>query len=682
MYDIGGPGASIGRKKNRKFHWLKISGTVLLSSILLLMMTLFFFRSDLLTWAIKKVQVKIQNEYHCNLKIENFSFTGLSSIQLQGISLKPYEDDTLVSVHKIATTIKILPLLLGKIRMASLEIEGGKVTLVRLDSNQSNFKSFLNKKTINDSNESNSKRENFAESGYKIINRLMAQIPAEFQVQNCSIGLKNIDKDYTILFSKVILVNEKLDALWGFNMPTDTQEWVATGTFSTVDMNADVKMHASNNSKMYLPVVDEKYNLTFGADELELKLNEVDYSDDELQIECFASCKNLLINHKRLADHDVKVASSSGKLRLVVGENFIAIDSSSSVSINKIMVSPYFRYQKNPFKEFTLKVSTQKLLAQDFFNSLPDGMFESLNGIQSEGFLSYHMHCELNDTCPRDVVFESELIPENFKVISWGNARLPKLNSSFLYTPYEYGRPQRSFELGESNPDFTPIEDISDYVKNAVLSSEDPSFFYHKGFVMEAIRGSIAQNYISKRFARGASTISMQLVKNVFLSRQKTMSRKFEEMLVVWMIENLHIASKKRMFEVYLNMIEWGPSIYGIGQASHFYFSKSPSEITLPEAIYLSAIIPRPKGFMWNFNDSSAALKPHMERYIKNLSRIMAGRKLVNEEDTAMMNTNVFLTGPAKKFLKKYKVNPDTTDSEVIPADEWDMVVPSELELK
>src|SRR3546814_6415259 len=94
----------------------------------------------------------------------------------------------------------------------------------------------------------------------------------------------------------------------------------------------------------------------------------------------------------------------------------------------------------------------------------------------------------------------------------------------------------------------------------------------------------------------------MQLVKNVFLDRQKTVARKLEELMIVWLIEHEHLVSKERMYEVYLNVIEWGPEIYGIGPASEFYFSKTPAELSLAERIYLASIVPSQASFSWHWN--------------------------------------------------------------------------------
>ena len=93
----------------------------------------------------------------------------------------------------------------------------------------------------------------------------------------------------------------------------------------------------------------------------------------------------------------------------------------------------------------------------------------------------------------------------------------------------------------------------------------------------------------------------MQLVKNVYLNRQKTLARKIEEILIVWIMENGHLSSKQRMFETYLNLIEWGRNVYGIGEASRYYFSKHPVELTIGESIFLASIVTKPKSGLYRF---------------------------------------------------------------------------------
>jgi membrane peptidoglycan carboxypeptidase len=142
----------------------------------------------------------------------------------------------------------------------------------------------------------------------------------------------------------------------------------------------------------------------------------------------------------------------------------------------------------------------------------------------------------------------------------------------------------------------------------------------------------------------------MQLVKNIFLTRDKVLSRKFEEVLITWLIENNHITAKERMFEVYLNIIEWGPNVYGIGEAARFYFDKHPSQLTLQESIYLSSIIPRPKTFR-SFFGPDGNLRPWLKSTYRFISGRMVMRQWALPEDTIGLVPNVQLKGPAKNFI-------------------------------
>jgi membrane peptidoglycan carboxypeptidase len=195
------------------------------------------------------------------------------------------------------------------------------------------------------------------------------------------------------------------------------------------------------------------------------------------------------------------------------------------------------------------------------------------------------------------------------------------------------------------------MSSISPYLQKCVLTSEDPSFMTHRGFINEAFRESITKNIRTKKFSRGASTISMQLVKNVFLTREKTLSRKLEEILLVYILENNHISNKERMLEVYFNIIEWGPNIYGIGEASHFYFQKPHLDLNVNECLFLATIIPNPKGFMYRF-DTEHKLKLGPKQQEKFLTNLMFRRNLLTANDT-IDNFPLSISGPAQSYLKQ-----------------------------
>jgi len=306
-----------------------------------------------------------------------------------------------------------------------------------------------------------------------------------------------------------------------------------------------------------------------------------------------------------------------------------------------------------------------KMKAQDFISSLPDGLFHHFKGMEAQGNFSYNLNFEFNTSKPDNVIFESKLRAENLKITKYGAADLNKINSEFTYRAMDKGIEQRPIVVGSSNPNFTPLTEISPYLQKCVLTSEDPSFFNHRGFINEAFKQSIAKNIKTKKFSRGASTISMQLVKNVFLTREKTASRKLEEILLVYILENNRIATKERMLEVYFNIIEWGPNIYGIGEAAHFYFQKRPADLNLKECLFLATIIPKPKGFMYRF-DSENQLKSFAKQQDTFLTRIMLRRNLINATDTIGHNLPLTISGPAQFFLKNKLGNQPPIDSTAV----------------
>ncbi len=140
---------------------------------------------------------------------------------------------------------------------------------------------------------------------------------------------------------------------------------------------------------------------------------------------------------------------------------------------------------------------------------------------------------------------------------------------------------------------WAPLDSISDKLVQAVLLGEDANFFGHQGFDLYEIRESVEKNLERGRFARGASTITQQLAKNLFLSSEKTLTRKLREAVLTYRLER--DLSKRRILELYLNVIEWGDGIYGAEAAAQSYFGKSCSEVDVAEAALLAAMIPNPR---------------------------------------------------------------------------------------
>ena len=142
---------------------------------------------------------------------------------------------------------------------------------------------------------------------------------------------------------------------------------------------------------------------------------------------------------------------------------------------------------------------------------------------------------------------------------------------------------------------WVPIGQVAPAMLKAVLIGEDDKFYQHEGFDFEALEQALEKNMKAGRFKAGASTISQQLTKNLFLSPEKSLTRKFKEAILTWRLERA--LTKRRILELYLNVAEWGDGVFGIEAAARHYFKKPASALSSMEAARLAAVLPNPIRF-------------------------------------------------------------------------------------
>jgi len=140
---------------------------------------------------------------------------------------------------------------------------------------------------------------------------------------------------------------------------------------------------------------------------------------------------------------------------------------------------------------------------------------------------------------------------------------------------------------------WVPLTRVSRHLIHAVLASEDQGFFGHEGVDWKAIEESIEKNVARRRFARGGSTITQQLAKNLYFGTRKSFVRKARELVVTWWLET--DLSKARILALYLNLIEWGEGVYGVEAAARHWYGKAAAELSVSEAAALAAMIPNPR---------------------------------------------------------------------------------------
>ena len=149
-----------------------------------------------------------------------------------------------------------------------------------------------------------------------------------------------------------------------------------------------------------------------------------------------------------------------------------------------------------------------------------------------------------------------------------------------------------SLESGPGTPSWVSLDDMSRHLESAVLICEDSRFHAHAGFDFRALESAIKDDLKQGRFARGASTLTMQLAKNLYLGKEKTLGRKLQEALFTMLLEQQ--LDKRRILELYLNVVELGPGLYGVGDAAQYYFATPARALTLGQSLYLASLLPNP----------------------------------------------------------------------------------------
>jgi hypothetical protein len=211
--------------------------------------------------------------------------------------------------------------------------------------------------------------------------------------------------------------------------------------------------------------------------------------------------------------------------------------------------------------------------------------------------------------------------------------------------------------------DFVPLDEVPAHFVRGLLTSEDASFWSHSGLDLGEVPVAMSINWVRGTRSRGASTITQQLAKNLFLTRERSYRRKLQEAALALLLEPA--LGKRRILEVYLNVIEWGPGLHGLGPASRHYFGKHPSELSPREGAFLVALIPGPVKYQSSF--ASGVLSPGFSRLVNGvLYRLRSVGVLTDEE----------LEAELAEPLRLLWTPPDVAGEEEPGASEEDLALP------
>jgi len=226
----------------------------------------------------------------------------------------------------------------------------------------------------------------------------------------------------------------------------------------------------------------------------------------------------------------------------------------------------------------------------------------------------------------------------------------PKKTAFMEYREKQWKEKGRKINLHQI---WVPLSNISPYLIKAVLIAEDDKFWRHEGFDYEAIRKAIERDLKAKKLKFGGSTLSQQLARNLYLSPEKSLLRKMSEALITWRMEK--VLSKRRILELYLNVVEWGEGIFGIEAASRHYYGKTSSQLSPLEATRLAAILPSPKRY------NPLGDQRYVTTRANDIYNIMIQRGIIapEYEEINENDESSFVEGPTSSSSSKERIPSD-----------------------
>jgi monofunctional glycosyltransferase len=218
--------------------------------------------------------------------------------------------------------------------------------------------------------------------------------------------------------------------------------------------------------------------------------------------------------------------------------------------------------------------------------------------------------------------------------------------NSIMITQYIGNQSERQVEKGPVEKEWLRIDNVSQYILNAVIVAEDGRFYQHHGLDFTEIEKSISKNLRKGRLARGASTLTQQVVKMAFLTREKSFIRKAREAVGALILEI--ILEKDSILEWYVNLAEFGDGVYGIGDASWHYFQIEPDHLTIQQAIHLALILPSPKKWSTGLRQKDLTDFGH-QRFAQLAGHLRQGGYITVVEWLNILKTANF-GGPLKNY--------------------------------
>jgi hypothetical protein len=368
-------------------------------------------------------------------------------------------------------------------------------------------------------------------------------------------------------------------------------------------------------------------------------------SMDSVFLETMLSFDSVHVDHRSIAPESFHTSASLfSRGCFLPGSSSLHIDSGvlvmGSAAVNFSLEASWGQRRR-----MLIHLQNDSLRGEDITVSVPRQLLGRLSGLSLSGILAFDCSLVLDwdypDSCDISLSIDASGLQVDYSPLSFNGLQHPSGATTSMRD--SWGNTSLIGLDTLSNPDFVVFDSLPFFFEPLLCCAEDATFRRHSGFSEYHIRNSIRADMSAGRLVRGGSTISMQLAKNLFLGREKTFSRKLQEVFLTWRMERW--LTKNRILEIYANLVELGPGVFGFDSAALYYFGKPVTEVSVREMAFLVSILPGPG--IYHRYGVVGVVPSHWNAYIDRLIGICGNRGLIPDSLVAeALAENLVFRGP------------------------------------
>lgn len=577
----------------------------------------YFQRIPFCRYYYRKLLLILKNTHGLKIALGEIRIVNYYSIQVNSLLLKENKSQRIYSLKKTAVNLKLTYLIFGKLE--ALTISSEQVLISQLTPPLTKMK------------QADAKKNKVQTLNINTILRLFTKVLnintniINIQILKCnviyrkwSIIFRELSYQHCVFYAKVTFPNKQTVFILNGSLRVQRKN----------EINFSISDEVTNDLGKTLRNFPENAGLgNFNAKVTKNTLNPNKF-EIEFKWEKTNALKNDRIGYKSLTQN------ISGRVYFHINRDYILLDRSSTIEINNQQFAVHFEIDKSKdIEAITFQLLLREGKVKNFIDLLRHLKYYVPMKKNLKGRISFILSLKFQLDNPMNYFFDMQIKHNLSITFDDSFSGLKYLTDPFTHTIQITNGLNRDIQINTYSDNDNLLQNISDIFIKILLISEDRYFFSHNGFDKNSIGYALISNIIDKKFSRGASTITMQLAKNLFLNTDKNIFRKLDEMFLTWLIEDIHKIPKKRILELYLNIIEFGPNIYGIIKAASFYFGKKPIDLTFLDSLIITYIIPRPKHFIEALLIKSIQLEQNLKIHLQKLSHEAYKLGYINEEE-------------------------------------------------